>query len=105
MFMDDICLYFDNLGVHRSHEVRDRLEELSIPCIFSPPYSPDFNGIESLFSIYKNKLKRRRLSAIVHGHAINLEEETRRILAEVDREIIINCIDFSLTKLFNFKCK
>ena len=104
-FMDDICIFFDNLGAHRSHEVSDRLNELSIPCIFSPPYSPDFNGIESLFSIYKNKLKRRRLNAIVHGKTINLEEETMRIFDEIDREKIINCIDFSLTKLFNFKFK
>ena len=52
-FFDDICIYMDNLSVHRSLAVRERLDELSIAYIYSPPYSPDFNGIESVFSILK----------------------------------------------------
>ncbi len=53
-FFDDICIYMDNLAVHRSNEVKERLDELSIPYIFSPPYSPDYNPIESVFSIFKS---------------------------------------------------
>ena len=64
-FFDDMCIYFDNLSVHRSLEVRNRLDELSIAYVYSPPYSPDFNGIESVFSIFKNKLKKERIKAIV----------------------------------------
>lgn len=64
-FFDDICIYFDNLSVHRSLEVRNRLDELSIAYVYSPPYSPDFNGIESVFSIFKNQLKKERIKAIV----------------------------------------
>ena len=59
-FYDDICIYFDNLSVHRSKLVRERLDELSIPYIFNPPYSPEFNGIESVFSIAKAQIKRIR---------------------------------------------
>ena len=55
---DDICFFIDNLSVHRSYEVRRHLEINNIPYIFCPAYSPDFNGIESVFSIYKNILKR-----------------------------------------------
>ena len=51
---DKICFYFDNLSVHRSYDVRTHLEANQIPYIFCPAYSPDFNGIESVFSIYKN---------------------------------------------------
>ena len=58
---DKICIYFDNLAVHRSRDVREELDNLQIPYIFCPPYSPDCNPIESVFSIYKNQLKRRRL--------------------------------------------
>ena len=65
-FFDDICIYMDNLSVHRSLAVRERLDELSIAYIYSPPYSPDFNGIESVFSIFKNKLKKQRLQAILN---------------------------------------
>ena len=57
---DDICIYFDNLSVHRSNLVRERLDELSIPYIFNPPYSPEFNGIESVFSIAKAQIKKIR---------------------------------------------
>ena len=51
---DKICFYFDNLSVHRSYDVRSHLETNNIPYIFCPAYSPDYNGIESVFSIYKN---------------------------------------------------
>ena len=63
-YYGDLCIYFDNLAVHRSLLVRQRLEDLSIGYVFCLPYSPDLNGIESVFSIFKNKLKRLRLMAI-----------------------------------------
>ena len=52
-FMDDICIYFDNLSVHKSNDVKERMDELSIAYIFSPIYSPDYNPIEYVFSIAK----------------------------------------------------
>ena len=63
-FYEDICILMDNLSVHRSNDIMERLDELSIEYVFSPPYSPDFNPIESVFSIYKNKIKRWRLKSI-----------------------------------------
>lgn len=100
---DDICIYMDNLAVHRSKDVREYLDQLSIPYVFNPPYSPDFNGIESVFSIYKNELKRERLKAIVNGYEIDLAEETQKIFSYIEKEKIVNCIKFSLNKLFNYK--
>jgi len=64
----------DNLAVHRSNEVKERLEEMSIPYIFSPPYSPDYNRIESVFSIFKKELKVRRLKSIIEGKYFNTKE-------------------------------
>ena len=69
---DKICIYFDNLAVHRSKDVRDELDRLCIPYIFCPPYSPDCNPIESVFSIYKNLLRRRRLQALVKNKNVYL---------------------------------
>ena len=43
------------------------MDKLKIKYVFNPPYSPDCNGIESVFSIFKNRLKRDRLSAIING--------------------------------------
>ena len=52
-FFDDICIYLDNLSVHRSNAVKERMDELSIAYIYSPIYSPDYNPIEYVFSIAK----------------------------------------------------
>ena len=64
-FFDDLCLYFDNLSVHRSNDVKERLEELGIKYIFAPVYSPDLNPIEFVFSIVKREIKKERLKAIL----------------------------------------
>ena len=66
-FFDDICIYMDNLSVHRSNAVKERMDSMSIPYIFSPPYSPDYNPIESVFSIFKQSLKKKRLKSILNG--------------------------------------
>ena len=64
-FFDDICIYMDNLSVHRSREIRDRMDDLNFAYVYGPPYSPDFNPIESVFSIFKRQMKNERLRAIV----------------------------------------
>ena len=52
-FFEDICIYMDNLSVHRSRAVKERLDEMSIAYIYGPAYSPDYNPIENVFSIFK----------------------------------------------------
>ena len=37
---DDIMLVMDNLSVHRSKEVRDRMDELHFMFTWTPAYSP-----------------------------------------------------------------
>ena len=66
-FFDDICIYMDNLSTHRSKEVRERMDEMSIPYIFGPPYSPEYNPIESVYSIFKQVIKKKRLEFLVKG--------------------------------------
>jgi len=66
-FYEDICIYMDNLSVHRSKATKERMDELSIAYVFGPPYSPDFNPIESVFSIAKQELKKRRLRSVLSG--------------------------------------
>ena len=56
-FYDDICLYLDNLSVHRSKVVKERMEELGIACIYGPSYGAEYNGVEYVFSIAKHKVK------------------------------------------------
>ena len=65
----------DNLAVHRSKLIRERLDELSIAYIFNPPYSPEYNGIESVFSIFKNDFKKKRLRSIMKNEEMDFEKE------------------------------
>ena len=63
-FFCDLCIYFDNLAVHRSHIVKDRLDELGIAWIYGPAYSPDLNGVEFVFSQAKHLVKKWRHRAL-----------------------------------------
>ena len=48
----------DNCSVHHVPEVEQHFNEAGIVVIFLPPYSPDLNPIEELFSCVKYYLKR-----------------------------------------------
>ena len=83
----------DNLAVHRSNEIKQRLDELSIPFIFGPPYSPDYNPIESVFSIFKREMKVKRLKAIVNGKHFKTKDNIRQIFENINVLKIVNCIN------------
>ena len=51
-------LVLDNCSIHHAHVVETLLHSLGVPVMFLPPYSPDYNPIEELFSYVKNYLKR-----------------------------------------------
>ena len=51
-------LVLDNCTVHRINEVREVLQHAGIITLFLPPYSPDLNPIEELFSYVKQYLRR-----------------------------------------------
>lgn len=48
----------DGAGPHRAHIVQDVLEELQIEVMIWPPYSPDLNPIENLWSVMKKQIYR-----------------------------------------------
>ena len=57
----EFCMFMDNLQVHKTEEVNQVCQERKVQKIFNVPYSPDFNGIESYFSLLKSEFKRRML--------------------------------------------
>ena len=63
----NVCIFWDNLAVHRSRTVCRRLDELGIRYIFNIPASPDFNGVEGCFSKVKQTFKTLRLQKIAKG--------------------------------------
>jgi transposase len=48
----------DNLSVHKSACVRERIEAAGCSLLFLPTYSPDLNPIEKLWSQFKSHLRR-----------------------------------------------
>lgn len=50
-------LVMDNCSIHHVDEVKEELHSAGIMAIFLPPYSPDFNPCEELFSSVKYFLK------------------------------------------------
>ncbi len=49
---DDIVV-MDNMRTHHSKAVKELIDELKINVIYLPPYSPDFNLIEKMWSKIK----------------------------------------------------
>ena len=50
-------LIMDNCSIHHVEEVKHELESVGILVIYLPPYSPDFNPCEEMFSYVKYYLK------------------------------------------------
>lgn len=62
----------DNMRTHHVKDVRILLEKADIKLLYLPPYSPDFNPIEEMWSKIKailRKLKIRSLSLLPQGIA------------------------------------
>lgn len=62
-----LAIFMDNLKVHRSRLAQDLYPQLDIVPIFNVPYSPQFNGIEAVFSMVKAAYKKQLLGNILAG--------------------------------------
>lgn len=66
-FITDLCmklppntrsiLVMDNAQIHHCGDVEQLFDELSIPVLYLPPYSPDYNPIEKCFGIMKQHVR------------------------------------------------
>ncbi len=80
----------DNLRAHSTTVVGEALRRHDIASAFLPPYSPDLNGIESVWSIVKNDYKRRHLASQLSGESppdtgALVDEAVRRLDADAVR--------------------
>ncbi|KDN41834.1 hypothetical protein RSAG8_07205, partial [Rhizoctonia solani AG-8 WAC10335] len=55
---DNSVIVMDNCRIHRSQEVLDLIIQSDMHYIFLPPYSPDYNPIETAFSTIKASIRR-----------------------------------------------
>jgi transposase len=64
---DDVVI-MDNLATHKVAGVREAIEEAGARLEYLPPYSPDFNPIEPMWSKVKQGLKSREPRNARHLH-------------------------------------
>ena len=57
---DNSVIVMDNARIHHDNELIELLEGLGCRVVFLPPYSPDFNPIETAFSTIKSWIRRNR---------------------------------------------
>ena len=63
----EFAIFMDNLQVHKTKEVLETCKRLKARPIFNVPYSPDFNGIETYFSLIKGEYKKLILERLIKG--------------------------------------
>jgi len=69
----------DNLSAHKSKEVRDLIESVGAELWFLPPYSPDLNPIEKMWSKIKailRTIKARTVESLINAIAKALDSVT-----------------------------
>ena len=74
-------IVLDNLSAHHRDEVRTLIEERGCTLLFLPPYSPDFNPIEMMFSKLKAWIRAgeyREVGALVQAIGEGLSAVTFR---------------------------
>ena len=71
---DDMILMMDNLQIHRSQQIRDRMDELSFRYAYTPRYSPWYNGCEEVWSMSKQYIRKKRLSAIMNDREVVIKD-------------------------------
>ena len=59
-------MFCDQLAVHKSRVVKPYYDSLDIVSVYNVGYSPEFNGIEAVFSKVKALYNRQRLNRLIN---------------------------------------
>ena len=54
-------IVMDNAKIHHGEKLTESIEQMGCKVLYLPPYSPDYNPIETTFSGIKSWLKRYRI--------------------------------------------
>ena len=89
---DKVCLFMDNLPVHRCDDSKKVMRELGFRWVFNVAYSPQWNPIELTFSKFKHNFKAMRAQKLV-----GLRQEAHEALVEkawktVRKQDVVNSI-------------
>ena len=93
-FHEPLVIFMDNLMVHRTNEVKAVYKRLNITPVYNVPYSPQYNGIESYFSILKNYYKKQLLNRLTTDSDVDANKLIREALKAVDDKKAMACARF-----------
>ncbi|KAI7954409.1 hypothetical protein MJO28_004809 [Puccinia striiformis f. sp. tritici] len=54
-------LVMENARIHHGGRIQEICDQHRVRLLYLPPYSPDFNPIEKVFSVLKSRLKRAQI--------------------------------------------
>lgn len=86
------ALFVDNLHAHKHRDVLEIYQELSVSVIYNVGYSPQFNPIESTFSLPKARYGRVRLHHHVNNKEFKRNEEIRKSLQAIKQAHCDACV-------------
>jgi transposase len=86
----------DNLQVHKTKDVLDTCKRLKARPIFNVPYSPDFNGIETYFSLLKGEYKKLILERLIKRVKVDSKSLIMQSIQKVDQEKAKICVGAGL---------
>lgn len=77
----------DNLRVHKSEEAMSAFADKQVTPLFIPPYQPDFNPIENVFSFVKHDIRKRRANGLAVADAIHAS------MSNIDPQKVKRCFE------------
>lgn len=87
-------LLMDNASIHKSKALKDYLDYIRCSIIFTPPYSPEYNPIELIFGIIKNKYYKLR-----YKDNFNIIKSINESISSVTADHIMNSFNHVLGKI------
>lgn len=88
------AIFMDNLSVHKTNISKDLFTELNILAIFNIPYSPQFNGIESYFSLLKCEYKKLILEKVMKGDPVDAVSLIKTSIGKIDDKKTMKCVKY-----------
>jgi len=88
----DFAIFMDNLQVHKTKDVLETCKRLKARPIFNVPYSPDFNGIETYFSLLKGEYKKLILERLIKGVKVDSQSLIAQSILRVEQDKAKRCV-------------
>ena len=86
------AIFLDNLSVHKTNLSKEMFKELNVIPIFNIPYSPQFNGIETYFSLLKNEYKNLLLQRVMAEKPVDAVTLINKAIQKVPLDKTKKCI-------------